>query len=190
MSDLIDQDKNWNISILRENLQPASAIEILKTPISWSSPSDKVIWHLANDGVYSVKTGYKALINTTIPSTKPSSSSSFPTDIWKFIWSSNVPSKLKHFMWKTSHYFIPTKEALFKKRISTNPLCPICKEKPESIEHLFLLCPWTFPLWFGLQFILPPSRNGLTNFHTWFLNMCERLLSDDGDAISKLIFSL
>lgn len=40
---------------------------------------------------------------------------------------------------------------MFKKRITRDPICLVCKGGEETIEHLFLLCAWTTPIWFGLQ---------------------------------------
>lgn len=60
--------------------------------------------------------------------------------------------------------------SLFKKKIAQSPHCPICQNEPETLEHLFLLCPWTQPLWFGLQILHVPSNLGLTTIHGWILN--------------------
>ncbi|KAM2701713.1 hypothetical protein EV2_003520 [Malus domestica] len=37
--------------------------------------------------------------------------------------------------------------ALFNRRVVQNPLCPLCKEFPESSEHVLFLCPWTIGVW-------------------------------------------
>lgn len=68
-------------------------------------------------------------------------------------------------MWKVCHNAISTKEALHKKRLTQDPMCPICKSSPETTEHLLLLCPWTEPLWFALNWFPPPSGLGLSTIH-------------------------
>lgn len=77
-----------------------------------------------------------------------SSSSTIPKELWKTIWNSKVHEKVKHFIWSLCNNSIPTREALCKKRIANNPSFPICNSEVESLEYLFLMCPWTEPCWF------------------------------------------
>lgn len=189
--DLIGPNRDWDITKPRDSLTPHTAIEALKIPISRTSPTNYLIWPHSKDGVYSVKSGYRFLLKTppTIIS-RPSTSTSIPNDIWPLIWNSQVPTKLKHFALKASHNFLPIRETLFRKKTVQTPNCPICLSEPGTIEHLFLLCPWTRPLWFGLQFISPPTRFRLTNFHSWLMDMCDKYLLGADGRISKLIYSL
>lgn len=59
VQDLIDQNvHSWNLSSLRENLNPSSAIEALKTPISLTNQRDGFFWPHTSDDIYSVKYGF------------------------------------------------------------------------------------------------------------------------------------
>lgn len=51
---------SWNV--LRETLVPKSTIEVVQTHIGWSDPVNSLIWPLAKDGSYSVKSEYGSLI--------------------------------------------------------------------------------------------------------------------------------
>lgn len=66
VKDLTDSNNQWDNSLLRNNLSPSSAIDALKTPIAWNSP-DEFYWPLNPSGTYTVKTGYKLLLETTNP---------------------------------------------------------------------------------------------------------------------------
>lgn len=88
-------------------------------------------------------------------------------DIWSGIWNAKIPQKLKHFMWKVCQNILPVKENLFKKRIFQTSICPICNMEAKSIEHLFFLCEWVRPIWFGMQLQVLPRREDITSFHVW-----------------------
>lgn len=108
VGDLINSSHEWDIDKLRSNLIPSSAIEALKTPLSWSATSDHLVWPHTTDGGFSVKSGYYILQSAPQIRLNASSSNSYPSDLWDLIWSSNVPSKMKHFLWKDSHNYLPT----------------------------------------------------------------------------------
>lgn len=136
--------------------------------------ADSIYWTQSKDGVYSVKSGYRALTDTRITTPSlPSTSTSIPTELWGLIWASKVPTKVKHFVWKARHNILPSRENLNKKRIPITKQCPVCNTDSKTIEHIFLLCPWTKPLWFELQFIPPPSEIGLSTLHQWILDSIE-----------------
>lgn len=62
LSDLVSSNHTWNISALRNTLQPDSAIHAIQTRISWTNPNDSLFWPHTPDGLYTVKSGYKMLL--------------------------------------------------------------------------------------------------------------------------------
>lgn len=56
---------------------------------------------------------------------------------------------------------------MFKKKIATSPLCPICNSSQETLEHMFLICQWTRPLWFALNICATPTGYGISNMAVW-----------------------
>ncbi|GAU09996.1 hypothetical protein TSUD_398290 [Trifolium subterraneum] len=63
VSDLIDaQNHTWNSQIIRENFFPMEANKILDIPLTNSTEEDEISWQGTNDGNYSVKSGYNAMI--------------------------------------------------------------------------------------------------------------------------------
>lgn len=56
--------------------------------------------------------------------------------------------KILHFLWKACSNCLPTMANIFVKKVVNYPLYPICHEFPESIEHVFFLCPWVRGVWF------------------------------------------
>ena len=68
----------------------------------------------------------------------------------KFLWSSKAPSKVKAFFWLVAHRKVNTNDLLQLRRpyrSLNHQWCILCKGEGESIDHLFLHCPFTFGLW-------------------------------------------
>ena len=61
-------------------------------------------------------------------------------EIWKVCWNLNVPNNVKMFVWRTCHNLLPTRANLFKRKVITSPLCPVCNLVKESMEHIIWFC--------------------------------------------------
>ncbi|RVW36770.1 Transposon TX1 uncharacterized 149 kDa protein [Vitis vinifera] len=109
-----------------------------------TSTSDARSWSLCSSGLFTVKSFFTAL------SQMPDSSPFFPT---KFVWKSQVPFKVKAFIWLVAHKKVNTNDLLQLRRphkaISPD-ICKLCMEQGESADHLFLHCSVTLGLWHRL----------------------------------------
>ncbi|RVW19550.1 putative ribonuclease H protein [Vitis vinifera] len=109
-----------------------------------TSASDTRSWSLCSSGLFTVKSFFTAL------SQMPDSSPFFPT---KFVWKSQVPFKVKAFIWLVAHKKVNTNDLLQLRRphkaISPD-ICKLCMEQGESADHLFLHCSVTLGLWHRL----------------------------------------
>ena len=80
----------------------------------------------------------------------PDLSPLFPT---KFVWNSQVPFKIKSFIWLVVHKKVNTNDLLQLRRPykTLNPdICKLCMKQGESADHLFLYCSLTMRLWHKL----------------------------------------
>lgn len=128
-------------------------------------------------GDYTVKTGYwRIKQQDQLQILLPSSSEEVPQKLWRRIWSVYVPQKIKIFIWKVCHNILLVKSSLHKKKISPSSDCLICHQEAETLEHTFLRCPWTRPVWFGLG--ISPDLGNLGSVHKW--------LEQKTDQIDKL----
>jgi zinc-binding in reverse transcriptase len=59
------------------------------------------------------------------------------------IWKTNIPLKIKIFVWLVRKNRVLTKINLSKKDWNENTQCMFCKED-ESTDHLFVTCPFYF----------------------------------------------
>lgn len=63
VSEVITDNHQWNIPLLRDDFSPVSAVEALQTPISWTFSQDHLYWPFSNDDTYSIKPGYGRLVD-------------------------------------------------------------------------------------------------------------------------------
>ena len=76
---------------------------------------------------------------------------------------------------------------LFKRKSSPSPLCPICKSHEETVEHLFLNCPWVEAIWFGGGYSLRISRTDVTTWPNWLRQTLASVISSN--EVRSNIFS-
>ncbi|KAK2457421.1 hypothetical protein QL285_004692 [Trifolium repens] len=68
----------------------------------------------------------------------------------KKLWKANVPLKVGIFGWRLLIDKLPSREALFRKGIITNPMdscCVFCNSEMEDINHAFFKCSVTGTVW-------------------------------------------
>ncbi|RVX14661.1 hypothetical protein CK203_011960 [Vitis vinifera] len=97
---------------------------------------DRVSWVKSKDGVFSVKSLYKAM--------QPASSALFPS---KIIWRSCAQPKISFFAWEASWGRVLTLDRLQKRGWVLANRCFLCQKCGESIDHLLLHCERTREVW-------------------------------------------
>jgi hypothetical protein len=92
----------------------------------------------------------------------------------KYLWKLKIPLKIKKFMWFLSNKVLLTKDNLAKRNWVGCAKCCFCGEQ-ESIEHLFISCPFARLLWRVVNFTynLPSPTNIRNMFGNW-LNGVDR----------------
>lgn len=153
---------------------------ILNLPVEVSSCSDRLIWPMEKNRVFTVKSGYYWIHAVNNPNGQLSPSTSMPNSnlVWKSIWKLNVPAKICCFLWKALHRALATMAELFKRRSAPTSACPLCLQHDETIEHLLLLCPWVEAVWFGGQLNYQVNRSNITSFSVWLQIMIELLMGN------------
>ena len=115
---------------------------------------DRVRWVESKDGVFSVKSLYRAM--------QPVSSAWFPS---KIIWMSYAQPKISFFAWEASWGRVLTLDRLQKRGWALANRCFLCQKCGESIDHLLLHCERTREVWtlllsfFGVSWVFPRSVN-------------------------------
>ncbi|XP_078150218.1 uncharacterized protein LOC144545526 [Carex rostrata] len=61
----------------------------------------------------------------------------------------NGYKRLRLFLWKIAHGAIPVGAALARRGIKVNPICTMCCDAEEDVQHLIFLCPFSRACWLG-----------------------------------------
>lgn len=116
---------------------------------------DRLIWKPENNGIFSFKSFYKCLLfsscdlNLGMP----------------FLWSGIALLKVENLIWLINHDRLCCKDWLCHLGIipPDQNLCSRCGMAIESISHIFVLCSFSWKVWYwflkwwGILFCLPPS---------------------------------
>lgn len=135
------QDGRWHKELIEESFNERDAKYILSIPVSRSA-TDSWFWLLDRNGIYSVKTAYRSLIQE-IPSRVEQSASL----MWKRLWRLHLPPQVKNFIWRAGNNILPTRSALHQKRVSVPLTCPLCNFYDESSLHLLVQCDFASQVW-------------------------------------------
>ena len=95
--------------------------------IQLNDSSDSFRWNFHQNGLFSVRSMYLALINNGY------------IEINKCIWKLKLPLKIKIFMWYLLKGVVLTKDNLARRNWNGSLRCSFCL-KNESIQHLFMDC--------------------------------------------------
>uniref|UniRef100_A0A2N9FQ21 Reverse transcriptase domain-containing protein n=1 Tax=Fagus sylvatica TaxID=28930 RepID=A0A2N9FQ21_FAGSY len=120
---------------------------------------DSFCWKPTSNGQFSSKSAY--LIAAGSPSTKQS-----PTG-WKWLWKINTIPRVLSFLWLSCHERLPTKVFLFRRNITPDNLCPLCKTEPESLMHALRDCSLVKPVWLSIGSSPPPDFSTSLNTKAW-----------------------
>ncbi|XP_024195788.1 uncharacterized protein LOC112198935 [Rosa chinensis] len=171
------------------SIEDAKAIKSI--PLGDLNKDDSLIWPREKAGKYKVKSGYHCLTSKlVVPEVgKPSSSHQIDSKVWKVIWNSGLLPKISNFLWRDISNALPCFSNLFKKKVIPSPLCSLCGQYPETIEHCLLLCPWTKRVWFGSSLGYPPKLEEISTLDCWLLRTIEEgsKLVDDPSIFLELL---
>lgn len=150
VSQLIDKEHGrWDEMTIEAHFDEQLVEEILTIPIKPQIETDQLVWNGTQEGKYTVKSAYNFIKDDTESAQGNQATSSFQPSpsLWKDIWNLHTSPKIRIFMWNMCQNALPTKDNLFQRKVSPDPLCPLCHYERETVEHLFLLCPWTNQIW-------------------------------------------
>lgn len=123
------------------------------------------------NGCYSVKSGYMVArsLKEDVVIKDPSTSNQIPKSLWKCIWNIAVPPKIQQFLWRIGAGAVATKDALYRRACAKDPMCPLCMEEKETMEHLLFLCPWTKYCCLGSHWVLNSANGQLEDVKIGFV---------------------
>ncbi|CAN6543407.1 unnamed protein product [Malus baccata var. baccata] len=166
----------WDIDFLLPFIFEEAQLAIKCLPLGDFRCTDQLVWDASKNGKYSVKSGYRwlqlgslASRDQRLPRTR-----ALLKKLWNLVWSLPVPAKIRLFFWLSLHRGLATRAILFRMRVSFSPICPICKCQDETIEHLFLQCPWVTAIWFGGALNYRIDGDSISSWADWLLEVLVR----------------
>jgi hypothetical protein len=190
--DLMDSNyNNWNDQLVKHLFIPAEAQKILQIPIIDKNQPDNLTWDGTNDGNYTVKIGYQAIMEwRDYADNNNASSSSNYNDIWGKIWKLKVPPKHTHLLWRILRNALPVKDNLFKKGVNCDPLCPRCDGYKETLSHVFLECEWVKQVWLASPLTINLSTVHNPNIINWIYHMVMNTRMESMEIITSTLYSI
>ena len=144
------KNREWDVQKLKEVFWPFDVEAIRQIPLSSRSVDDSYSWHFEENGIFSVRSGYKVALNTKLLSSP--SSRGVDYGWWRKMWGLNIPPKVKHFMWRAFHDLLPCNDNLYRRGICHSRTCPRCGSFPETSFHTLWSCPRSKLIWRSSSF--------------------------------------
>ena len=114
---------------------------INQIPLSRPAAEDSLFWPYSSNGLYNCKSRYKFLkMEEELMERTHDSATNEDTQVWKQIWSMNMPQKVKTLLWKACREAMPTKHSLFWRKITEDDLCVRCRAATENSLHALWSC--------------------------------------------------
>jgi hypothetical protein len=110
-------------------------------------PRDRLIWKGTENGVFTVRSAYHLGKELQDQEGGQCSQGQKGQEVWKSIWSLEVPNSVKLFMWKACNDLLPTKTNLFKRKVVEDTKCPCCTLEEETTYHVLWSCPAARDVW-------------------------------------------
>jgi hypothetical protein len=98
-------------------------------------------WHYKNNGIFTVKSAYK--LATRLNKKDHGASSKSPDgsrSLWKNIWKTNVPNKVRIFSWRLASDNLPTRENKRCRTLEIQNTCVACGNAKEDSFHATVEC--------------------------------------------------
>ncbi|WOL08493.1 beta-D-glucan exohydrolase [Canna indica] len=153
----------WKTSNVRAFFPPSLADIILDMEIRLGR--DQPAWPHSINGMYTVTSGYKFLLDSELMT--PAQNSSPPAQ-WCNIWTLKAPPKLKYFLWSFCTNAMPVRCMLASRGIPIHDTsCIQCASQLESAVHVFFQFGQVIQVWQNIPFLSPPLQQCNTTAAGW-----------------------
>ncbi|KAL5752202.1 hypothetical protein ACOSP7_022383 [Xanthoceras sorbifolium] len=142
---MVDQLKNvssgWNEVFIRNSFSFDDDQAIFCIPPSLSHLGDSLCWHYDSSRNYTVKSGYWVGMKIARSAGYSGLSGNDCNDSWwQFLWSLNIPSKVKLFIWRACLHWIPCVQVLAGRGMKVDVCYQLCGSNIEYASHALWGC--------------------------------------------------
>jgi len=147
--------------------------------VSLNDEPDSFTWSLTSTGIFSVKSMYANFMNGHTVFLK------------KYLWRIKVPLKIRIFMWFLHRKVLLTKDNLAKRRWNGCTKCVFC-DSQETIDHLFITCPFSRLVWRVVHFTfnIPPPANVTNMFGNWLNGVDQKAKTRIRVGVCALVWEI
>ncbi|XP_052488006.1 uncharacterized protein LOC105773801 [Gossypium raimondii] len=136
VADLINEEsRTWNRDLIISTFNTDITRKILQLPLSKTIHEDIQVWRGEATGIFSVRSTYKLLQESTIDPNDYLQADS--KNFYRKLWNLHMPSKIKITVWKIAWNYIPNFSNLKLKRVMTENRCSRCGQEEEDSFHVF-----------------------------------------------------
>ncbi|GJN02011.1 hypothetical protein PR202_ga19322 [Eleusine coracana subsp. coracana] len=135
----------WHRQRLEELFTARDIEVILQIPLSTRRQEDFWSWHYEKNGVFSMRSAYRMLVNNREHATAYMENIPGRSDIaseekeWLRLWKLDLPSKIKIFLWRLARLSLPSADVLHRRNMTTHSSCSLCGAQ-DSWKHALLEC--------------------------------------------------
>ncbi|WCJ18876.1 RNA-directed DNA polymerase (reverse transcriptase)-related family protein [Euphorbia peplus] len=138
---MVEGRREFDIDLLSGHFVPRDVELMLRVPLSLRVDEDVWFWKDERRGLYTVKSGYRRLMESFALNFREES------PIWGSVWNLKVPPKVKNLLWRIFSRCFPSKVALKNRRVPISEVCELCHGDTEDDFHVFLRCPMARSVW-------------------------------------------
>jgi len=157
---------------------------IHQLPLIKEMGEDSFMWMHLVDGEYTVKSSYKAIRLWHNQSLEGPSHQEEDQNLWKKVWNLKTIPRHKEFIWRLLNIALPTRMEFHKRGVTNNFMCPRCGIKMETINHVFMECPFSIQIWFGHHLSIRFSDDRDYEFFDWLRNF---FINSDEDSTRDVV---
>jgi hypothetical protein len=160
VSELIDQvTYQWRVEKLRENFMALDVDRTMQIPLRHQGGPDWIAWALEKSGQYSVRSAYRALVESSVEQEMveagaASSSVSEKREVWKLVWKLDTVPKVQVFWWRVLKGILPDYSTLSRRHVREDSTCGICKNASENLLHALTECAHAKLFWTAAKDVL------------------------------------
>ncbi|KAM5584938.1 hypothetical protein ABKV19_004355 [Rosa sericea] len=190
VAELSDKEtRSWNQQVVHATFLPEVAIKILSIPLSRSASVDRYRWKPEKNGKYTVLSAYWIARQQVMGEFLTSTSSGNPYEaLWKKIWNTRIPGKVKICLWRAANNILPTRESLSYKGYIGPFNCLLCSAALETSSHVFCHCPVAQEAIEAANIPIASCLPG--SFKEWLLHQGHHLNREQWEKLLMLLWAL
>ena len=109
---------------------------------------------------------------------------------WQQVWSLNVPSKIRHFIWRACADSLPTKANLSKRLSIPNAICELCCSEVEDSAHALWGCQLLKEIWWEIVACRGFLSERFANFRDLFHGILLLKVSNLSETVAYIAWSI